>query len=291
MVEQVAVFAAQVEKAPPRADDERAQRHPGEDAIGIRGQQHPVLERSRLALVGIADDVMRVARRVAAGFPFLAGRETRATPTAQVRRLDLGEQAVGPAGEGGGERATRVRIGCQHDVLAADVVVDPEEFRRPRRHRGRGANQLADRVDARLRQTGDCDVVDEHRRSLVAHSGAGRGVDADEAVLGDLPALDPELPAHVLEQLHVAQHPIGDVVAEQHPIPAARLRVQERIEAGDAFDLGARQAHDFLHPVDGFRRDPVAGLLHLAQDLHEVARVFPVAPEHRVDRRPDRLSS
>ena len=136
----------------------------------------------------------------------------------------------------------------------------------------------------------DGDVVDQHRRPLIAHAGAGRRVDADEAVLGGLAAFDPELPAHVLEELHVAQHPVGDVVAEQHPVAAARLRVQERIEAGDAFDLGARQAHDLLHPVDRLRRNPVAGLLHLAQDLHEVVRVAAMALEHRIDRRLDGLA-
>ncbi len=42
------------------------------------------------------------------------------------------------------------------------------------------------------------------------------------------------------------------------------------IEAGDALDLGARHAQRFLQAIDGFRRNPVAGFLYFAQDLHHV---------------------
>ena len=150
------------------------------------------------------------------------------------------------------------------------------------------ADQLADRVDARLRQARDRPVVDQDRRALVAHSGARRRVDADEPVFGGLAPLDPELPAHVVEELAAAQHAVGDVVAEQHAVSSARLRVQERIEARDALDLGARQAHDLLDAVDRLGRDPVAGLLHLAQDLQQVMRVAAVPLEHRIDRGIDR---
>jgi hypothetical protein len=54
--------------------------------------------------------------------------------------------------------------------------------------------------------------------------------------------LDPQLAAQGVEQLGVAEHAVGDVVGEQHPVAADRLRVQEAVEAGDAFDPRPRQA-------------------------------------------------
>ena len=55
--EQVAVFAAQVEKAlAARRRRSGAQRHALEHQIGLAGQQHAILEGAGLALVGVADD-------------------------------------------------------------------------------------------------------------------------------------------------------------------------------------------------------------------------------------------
>ena len=54
--EQIRVFAAQIDEAFSRADDETGDRHPLEDALGERGKQNAILERSGLAFVGVADD-------------------------------------------------------------------------------------------------------------------------------------------------------------------------------------------------------------------------------------------
>ncbi len=55
---QVGVLAAQVEDARRRADGAGRDRHALEHEVGVVGQEHPVLERARLALVGVAHDVL-----------------------------------------------------------------------------------------------------------------------------------------------------------------------------------------------------------------------------------------
>jgi hypothetical protein len=73
VIEQVAVFAAQIDKALGRADRIGSHRHALKDQIGEAGQQHAVLEGARFAFVGIADDdalVPGLEVGVAAGFPF-----------------------------------------------------------------------------------------------------------------------------------------------------------------------------------------------------------------------------
>ena len=55
-------------------------------------EQHAILERAGLALVGVADHVAREARGVPAGLPLDAGGEARAAAAAQVRALDLLER-------------------------------------------------------------------------------------------------------------------------------------------------------------------------------------------------------
>ena len=59
---QVDVLAAEVEDADRRADGARRDRHALEHEVGVLGEDHAVLERARLALVGVADDVLACRR-------------------------------------------------------------------------------------------------------------------------------------------------------------------------------------------------------------------------------------
>ncbi len=86
--QQIAVFAAQVEEPLFRADSQGAQRHALEQQIGLPREQHAILERARLALVGIAHHVMFGALCVAAGFPFQASGEACTAASAQAGCLD-----------------------------------------------------------------------------------------------------------------------------------------------------------------------------------------------------------
>ena len=81
----IGVFRAEVDDPVRRADDPRADGHAFEHQVGEVGQDHAVLERARLAFVGVADHVLPLARRLGGQFPLQAGGEAGAAPSPQPR--------------------------------------------------------------------------------------------------------------------------------------------------------------------------------------------------------------
>ena len=77
--QQIAVLAAQIDKALARAHHQRSDGHALKYRIGIAAQQHPVLEGSGLALVGIAHHIVGLAIEVAAQLPLGSGGKTGPT--------------------------------------------------------------------------------------------------------------------------------------------------------------------------------------------------------------------
>ena len=247
LLEQVAVLAAQVQEPAARADRIGGDRHAVEQQVRVAGEQHAVLERAGLTLVGVADDVALESRRVPAGLPLDARGEAGAAAAAQVRTLHLLERrdralccadvglAPGPLVRRALAPSLRSALQCrpdgvpglepvgEHDVRAAHVVLHDEELRRPVRDRHPRQDQVADARDALVGQGRDRDAVDQQRRALVAEAGARGSPDAHEAVLGNLAGFDPEPVAERLHQALVAGHAVGDVVGEQDAIAAARL--------------------------------------------------------------------
>src|SRR5208283_2259207 len=103
------VFFAAVNDAFPRAHRVTGDGHAFEDGVRIAFEDRPVHERAGIALVGVADDVLDVAGRFAAQFPFHAGREPPAAAAAQAGFLDFANDFLGrPRGEGAGECAVTV---------------------------------------------------------------------------------------------------------------------------------------------------------------------------------------
>ena len=279
--QQVLVLAAQIEEAARGPDREGGDGHAVDGEVGVAGKQHAVLKRPWLALVRVADDDPLGARGVAARLPLDRSREAGTAAAAQVRLLHLAEHRRGAAAHGRAHRIAGADRGAKQDVAPPDVVLDREELRRPVVKRHFAADQLADAVDAFDRQSGQRTAIDERCRPLVAHAGAGRGIDADQAILGGLAALEPELVAQPLAQIDAAEHAVGDVVREQESISAGRGGVQEGIEAGDALHMGPRE---FQFPGDRRQRlgNQIAKCaLRLAQDLHQRDRIPPVGCEDR----------
>ncbi len=69
------VFVAAVEIAALRADDQAADDHSLKDQVGKMLQDEAVFDRAGLALIGVADDELLRARRIARAFPFAIGGE------------------------------------------------------------------------------------------------------------------------------------------------------------------------------------------------------------------------
>ncbi len=74
---------------------ERADGHSFDQAVGIAFQNAPVHERSRVALVGVAQDVLLLSRRLPDERPLEPGGETRAAATPQTRSLDFFDYRFG----------------------------------------------------------------------------------------------------------------------------------------------------------------------------------------------------
>ena len=303
----VRVLAAQVEKALAGADHVRAHRHALDHEVGVAGEEHAVLERARLAFVGVADHVAPCAERGAAGLPLEAGGEAGAPASAQVRALDLlerlgrtlrdhrhplpprpfvgGELRVALAARDGGTQCVAgAHVGAEQDVAAVDVVGDREQLGRPVGERHTVADQVGDRIHPRVVEARDGDAVDEEPGALVAHAGARGRCHGHEAVLGHLAALDPQVAAEPVQQRFAPGHAVRDVVREQHVIAPDGLEVQERVVARDAFDLRARQSEPGGDVGDGRRREPAVDLLCRAQDLHQQGRLPAMARERAVQR-------
>ena len=100
--QQIAVFAAQIEKALATVDGIGAHRHAFEHQIGLGRKQDAILEGAGLALVGVAHHITPricvISGGVAAGRPFQAGGEAGATAPAQVGMLDFLQEGGAPQG-------------------------------------------------------------------------------------------------------------------------------------------------------------------------------------------------
>jgi hypothetical protein len=82
-------FAANVVETDRRTDAEAGDGHALDDLVRVVAQDVAVLAGARLALVGVAQDVLLPGRGARHEAPLDPGREARATTTAQHRRLEL----------------------------------------------------------------------------------------------------------------------------------------------------------------------------------------------------------
>ena len=273
-VEQEAVFAAQVDQAAPRTDGQGGDRHAVEQQVGMAGQQHPVLEGPGLALVGVADDDVFVARCVAAELPLRAGGESGTAPAAQPGSGDLAAQRQRPARQRRGERRTGSQRCAEQHVGTAHLVVDAEPLGGPQRDRRVRVDQLGELVDALLVEAREhVVVVDQQRRPLVAETGAGGRRDADAPVRANFAGLHPQGAAQPLHQCLAAKQAVGDVVAEEHVPAAHRPKVEEAVEARHTLDHRKRQPEFACQVGQQRARQPAVRRLRLAQQLHERGRV------------------
>jgi hypothetical protein len=200
------------------------------------GEQHAVLEGAGLALVGVADDVVRVAPGVAARAPLDVAAEARAAAAAQLRSA-----RSRPAGRRGRGRARRQRCArCQavveQRVAAADVVLDVEPLggQSPTGTRRRIRCAISSMRSRRERV-----IV----RPLTSSAGPWSHMPVHDVVSTltrpsseTLPGSSHSLSHRRLHQRLVAEHAVGDVVGEQDAVLARRAGVQEAVEARRALD-------------------------------------------------------
>ena len=157
----------------------------------------------------------------------------------------------------------------QQNIGPTDIADHLEELARPLRQRDLPVHPFDDPVQARLVQAGERVAVDQRRRPLIAHAGAGGRPDRDYAIGAGLADPDAQPVAEIVQQLTVAQHPVGDVVAEQDVVGTTRRGVEEGIELGDAVHLDWGNIEFLGDPLQGFGRQPGQAILHVAQNLQQ----------------------
>ena len=232
-LEHVAVLAAQVHEPLRRTDAVGGNGHALEDEVGVLAQQQPVLERARLALVRVADHDTRRDLLTAAALPLHAGGEAGAATSQQARTLDLFERGLRPGAvrlaalDGRADRLARSDCIGEHGVAAPHEIFNDEQLARPFGQRNPREDQVAQfgraaGVDVRHRKP-----VHEQRRRVVAEPDRRGPAQAHEPVLGDLAGFDPEALAHLAQPDRGAMHAVGDVVREQQPVRALRLRIEK----------------------------------------------------------------
>ena len=105
-----------------RAGDDARDDHPFDDQMRRVAHDVAVLDRARLALVGVADDVLLAAGRVADRLPLHAGRKAGAAQAAQSARLERRDDAVAIARR---NQALRRRYRTRRSLTSYGSIATP----------------------------------------------------------------------------------------------------------------------------------------------------------------------
>ena len=89
------ILAANVEEAALAAGGESGDRHRLDDGERIAVEQHAILERAGLRLVGVADEIVRTRRLLGDRVPFAAGGKRGAAAAHELRVDDFANHGVG----------------------------------------------------------------------------------------------------------------------------------------------------------------------------------------------------
>ena len=276
------IFTANVDVAPGAARGERGDRHRLDDRKRIVLHQHPVLERSGLRLVGIADQVVRERGLSRNGVPLPAGWKGGAAAAHQLRGGDLLDDGVRPHRQRLLERgvAERRAVGVEADRIdAANATKEAKLIDRLPVHPGRafelgglggreGPRQV--RFDllgghrpeqplARLL----AGLLDERGGRAVAHADAGRPHPRGVVVFNRHPRVIGRVRVHRAggffdrgNQRIRAVRLAADVVADVHDTLRPRSRRQQGVERRDTPGVGGWHVQALAHVAETAFADP-----------------------------------
>ena len=315
------ILAADVDEALVAAGRERGDRHRFDDRERIVLHQDAILERARLRLVGVADQVVRV-RRLRRARPPTSVPVGNAAPPRPIsfdavtsRDHGLGAHRAAPSRARrsrpprGRRRGSPDRRGRRAEAGAVDAgSCRMRRQRRPvriaRRRRSRIRLDVVGRHVARAAASRGCSpaVADERRRRLVAHAEARRP-HPDGGVVGgrdrvsrsgsraSAPDRTVRLRASAISCVRAARL-ARDVVADVHDARRPRRGREQRVERGDAPRVGGRHVQAIADVAEAAFADPAdARLQRLQRGQQQVAHRARVASADRRDVRVARAAA
>jgi hypothetical protein len=263
------------------AGGEARDRHRLEDGERVVLQEHAVLERPGLRLVGVADQVVRAGRVGRDGLPLAAGRERGAAAPEQLGVADLTEHTLLAHLQRRAQSlvsAVRAIAVDARRVDPADAAQEPQpgvpglrHLRVGRRGSVAAGEERCDAVglgmpDGDLARLVAGDADHRHRRHL-AHPQAGalepdRVLARPGAVAAVLPALRPDPVLEIGAQLLRSACHAGDVGADVRHGRRLRLEREQRVERRHPIGLGRRDCEPLADVVERAGADPSGAALH-----------------------------
>ena len=217
----------------------RGDRHRLDERERVALHEHAVLERSRLGLVRVADEVVRLHGLVRDGLPLRAGRERGAAAAEQPRLLDLAQHAL----------LAELERAAKRGVAAVRAV----GVERLRIEVGRDAPQQAQARLAALRQ----------RRAFFRQRNLARLRSRDRAQRRRRALAEPEARRRVRAGRDLGARELArEVGADVQHVRRAFLEREQRVERRDAVGLGGRHVEParrvaeraLAHPADATLR-------------------------------------
>ncbi len=266
--------------------------HPLDQRVRVVAQDVAILERARLALVGIAHEVLLPRELLGHEAPLEPGGKAGAAAAAQGRLLHLRDHRR--------RRDLRVDDLAQRLVAAARLVVrEPpvlagearqddrlrpvvQEFGRavhvssaaPVPGAGAGRGFVAQLVDQRVdllasHRAAHALVVDEQHGCVAAGAHAFAFPQREGAIRRRLAEADAELLLQVLRRLGGALQRARQVGADRDLVCAERLQVVHRVERRDLVYRDGRHAEVLRHEVHRFRGEPALLVLRDRERRHD----------------------
>ncbi len=277
----VGILPAHVEEPAFAARGDAADGHCLDDRERIAGDQHAVLERPGLGLIGVADDMVRQRRLGRHRLPLHAGGKGGAAAAHEPRGLHFGDDPRRPELDGARQRAVAAGSAISLEARGVDDADSSEQAQpglaglrhdRPQLverflqvphgagperacHRGRRAHRRHDAALGRITR-----AHDERRRRPFALPQA-RAAHPGRVTAGRRRALGPERRRQRLAERLGPAHAAGDVVAHVGHGSGPRCGRKQVVEGEHPPRLGRRHDQPLADVVHRATADPADAVL------------------------------
>ena len=250
----------------------RADGHAFDQRMRVVADDVAVLERARLAFVGIADEVFLARELARHEAPLQAGRETGAAAAAQAGGLQVGDDLLGR--DLLFQDAAQRRIAAALDVVGQVPVVAVQVLQDQRvdvtvvqaGHLFSSSSRAS--IFSSRHERAHAVVIHQHDRRVAAGAHALAFQQGELAVCGGVAAVDAQGILDALAGALAARQGARQVGADGDLVLADRLQVVHVVEGGDFLHGDGGHADVVGHFLHRFRRQPALFDLRVGQRGH-----------------------